>query len=292
MPKQLVFLSWATAATTVFATALVAPRASAHHSAGHGASEGVRAVTSLSAQSARASQRVGLLEEVTRTSDQPTGAATVGAVTSLAASFMPHPWFSFGAQFPWAFIDEGATTRHGYGDTTLEALLTPKDDRSDRQVPTFGLRVSLPTRSYELASDPGRIYSASPLFAFTRRYTTIYWQATALTTLESRPAGIAWDASAGLFWGVVSNAGFGAALGAWVDTRLSAHCKSPTGELDYCREGRVTERERPTGATRAYVLERVFYELGDFSLAAGMGLPLTSRRDFDITLSLGLERTF
>ena len=276
------------------ATLLIGPPAFAHHSPGNGASEGIRAVTSLSGQSAKASQRAKLLQEVTRTSNQPTGAATTAAVTSVAASFKAHAWLSLGGQFPWAVIDEGsdAPLRHGYGDTTLEALLTPHGDRSKHRVATFGFRVSLPTRSYELTADPGKVYTATPLFAFTRKYSALYWQATTLTTLESRPAGVAWDASAGLSLGIASERGFGASIGAWVDARILAYCESPTGALDYCKEGRVTERERPTGATRAYVLNQVFYGMGAFSAIAGMGLPLTARRDFDITLSLGLELAF
>ena len=272
----------------------LAPIALGHHAPGHGASEGIRAANSLAGRSARATERVMLLEELSAPTDQPAGAASLQSTTSLVGSVLLHPWFSLGAQLPWVVLNEagksGATT--GYGDTTLEAIVTPYGDWLRHRVPSFGVRVSLPTRSFELESDPGKTYAASPFAAFTRRYESLYWQAVLLSTLETRPAGWAWDMSAGLSAGYEVLPGLSLSLGGWVDTRVLAYCEAADGTSSYCKQGRVTERERPTGATRAYGLLNTAYAIGAFQLQAGAQLPLTPKRDFEYSGFLSVEWAF
>jgi hypothetical protein len=266
----------------------------AHHSPGHGASEGIRAANSLAGRSARASERVMLLEELSAPTDQPGGVASLQSTTSVVGSVLLHPWFSVGAQLPWVVVNEpgkGAVTA-GYGDTTLEAIVTPYGDWLRHRVPSFGVRVSLPTRSFELQADPGKTYAASPFAAFTRRYEYFYWQAVLLSTLEARPAGWAWDTSAGLSAGHELAPGLSIALGGWVDTRLLAYCETPDGTTSYCAEGRVTERERPTFATRAYGMLNAAYAIGSFQVQAGAQLPVTPKRDFSYAGFLSAEWTF
>lgn len=274
--------------------ALVPAIARAHHAPGHGASEGIRAANSLAGRSARATERVMLLEELSAPTDQPGGVASLQSTTSLVGSVLLHPWFSLGAQLPWVVMNEsgksGATM--GYGDTTLEAIVTPYGDWLRHRVPSFGVRVSLPTRSFELEADPGKTYAASPYAAFTRRYESFYWQAVLLSTLETRPAGWAWDTSAGLSAGYEIAPGLSLSLGTWVDTRLLAYCKDADGTSSYCEEGRVTERERPTFATRAYGLFNAAYAIGAFQLQAGAQLPLTPKRDFLYSGFLSAEWSF
>ncbi|HEY6815091.1 MAG TPA: hypothetical protein VI168_06090 [Croceibacterium sp.] len=268
--------------------------AAAHHAPGHGASEGIRAANSLAGRSARASDRVMLLEELSAPTDQPGGAASLQSTTSLVGSLLLHPWFSLGAQLPWVVVNEsgqsGSTT--GYGDTTLEAIVTPYGDWLRHRVPSFGLRLSLPTRSFELAADPGKVFAASPFAAFTRRYESFYWQAVLLSTLETRPAGWAWDMSAGLSAGYQVAPGLSLSLGSWVDTRLLAYCEDVDGTSSYCEEGRVTERERPTLATRAYGLLNAAYAIGALQLQTGVQLPLTAKRDFSYSGFLSAEWSF
>lgn len=272
----------------------LATSASAHHAPGHGASEGIRAANSLAGRSARATERVMLLEELSAPTDQPGGVSSLQSTTSLVGSVLLHPWVSVGAQLPWVVLNEsgesGMTT--GYGDTTLEAIVTPYGDWLRHRVPSFGVRVSLPTRTFELEADPGKTYAVSPFAAFTRRYDTFYWQAVLLSTLETRPAGWAWDMSAGLSVGNEVAPGLTLSLGSWVDMRLLAYCKAADGGTSYCEEGRVTERERGTFATRAYGLFNVAYALGALQLQAGVQLPLTPKRDFSYSGFLSAEWSF
>lgn len=266
----------------------------AHHAPGHGASEGIRAANSLAGRSARATERVMLLEELSAPTDQPGAAASLQSTTSLVGSVLLHPWFSLGAQLPWVVVNEsseaGVTT--GYGDTTLEAIVTPYGDWLRHRIPSFGVRVSLPTRSFELAADPGKTYAASPFAAFTRRYEFAYWQAVLLSTLETRPSGWAWDMSSGLSAGYEVLPGLSLALGTWVDVRLIAYCENTGGTSSYCEEGRVTERERHTLATRAYGLLNAAYAIGAFQLQAGAQLPFTPKRDFLYSGFLSAEWSF
>jgi hypothetical protein len=183
-------------------------------------------------------------------------------------------------------------TSMGYGDTTLEAIVTPYGGWLRHRVPSFGLRLSLPTRSFELQADPGKSYAASPFAAFTRRYESLYWQTVLLSTLETRPAGWAWDMSAGLSAGYELSPGLSLSLGGWVDTRMLAFCEAAHGSASYCEEGRVTERERPTFATRAYALLNAAYAIGAFQLQAGAQLPLTPKKDFLYSGFLSAEWAF
>lgn len=273
---------------------VVAGPARAHHSPGHGASEGIRAANSLAGRSARATERVMLLEELSAPTDQPGGSSSLTSTTSLVGSVLVHPWVSLGAQLPWVVMNQagetGTTT--GYGDTTLEAIVTPYGDWLRHRVPSFGLRVSLPTRTFELEADPGKSYAVSPFAAFTRRYESAYWQAVLLSTLETRPAGWAWDMSAGLSAGYELLPGLSLSLGGWVDTRMVAFCEAADGSASYCEEGRVTERERPTFATRAYALFNAAYAIGAFQLQAGVQLPFTPKKDFLYSGFLSAEWAF
>ncbi|HEU5077174.1 MAG TPA: hypothetical protein VFU02_23445, partial [Polyangiaceae bacterium] len=268
--------------------------AQAHHAPGHGASEGIRAANSLAGRSARATERLMLLEELSAPTDQPGGAQSLQSTTSLVGSVLLHPWFSLGAQLPWVVVNESSksTATTGYGDTTLEAIVTPYGDWLRHRIPSFGVRVSLPTRSFELVADPGKTYAASPFAAFTRRYESAYWQAVLLSTLETRPAGWAWDMSSGLSVGYEVSPGLSLALGTWVDVRLLAYCKNTAGSSSYCEEGRVTERERETFATRAYGLLNAAYTIGAFQLQAGAQLPFTEKRDFLYSGFLSAEWSF
>ena len=272
----------------------LAGAARAHHSPGHGASEGIRAANSLAGRSARATERVMLLEELSAPTDQPGGVSSLTSTTSLVGSVLVHPWVSLGAQLPWVVMDEAgkSSTTTGYGDTTLEAIVTPYGDWLRHRVPSFGLRVSLPTRTFELEADPGKSYAASPFAAFTRRYESAYWQAVLLSTLETRPAGWAWDMSAGLSAGYELAPGLSLSLGAWVDTRMLAVCEAADGSSNYCEEGRVTERERPTYATRGYALFNAAYAIGAFQLQAGVQLPFTPKKDFLYSGFLSAEWAF
>jgi hypothetical protein len=199
-----------------------------------------------------------------------------------------------GAQFPWVVVQESGESDlvTGYGDTTLEAILTPYAEWLEHRVASFGIRASLPTRSFELQADPGKTAAVSAFAAFTRRYDAVYWQAVLLSTLETRPAGWAWDMSGGVSAGYELGAGFSLSLGGWVDTRMLAYCKTPEGTSEYCEEGRATEQERPTLATRGYVLFNAAYSIGAFQLQAGMQLPFTPKKDFAYSGFLGAAWAF
>ena len=235
-----------------------------------------------------------LLEEFSAPTDQPGGVASLQSATSLLGSLLVHPWLSLGAQFPWVVLQETGKSdvTTGYGDTTFEAILTPYADWLEHRVASFGIRATLPTRTFELQADPGKTTAVSPFAAFTRRYDAAYWQVVLLSTLETRPAGWAWDMSGGASVGYEFGTGFSLGLGAWVDTRMLAYCKTPEGTSEYCEEGRATEQERPTLATRGYALLNATYSIGAFQLQAGAQLPFTPKRDFLYSGFLGAAWAF
>src|SRR5690606_11874054 len=83
----------------------------AHHAPAHTASEGLLTATSLAAESAQASQRLLLHGEVARETEGPHRVASTRYTSSLSGSFMPYPWLSLGARFPWVVVREAGTQR-------------------------------------------------------------------------------------------------------------------------------------------------------------------------------------
>lgn len=270
--------------------------AHAHHAPGHGPSESIRTLNGFSGRAPRAVQRALLLSEVVRSTAEPNlNAATIYTLSGLV-SVQPHPWLSVGLQAPLTVVDEdapGVATKSGYGDTRLELRLTPHGDKLVHRVLTLGINASFPTRTVRYQVDPGPLWAFAPLVAFTRSYDQLSWQAVLLAPLEHRRAGTALDASGAFIVQYRVLRPWSWALGALVDVRAASLCALPGGGQAWCREGRVTELDRETGATRGYVTAGTGVEIAEaWTLSASVQVPVTPRRDFDLAGSVGVEGRF
>lgn len=292
-PSQLVVIALALAAALV-----LAPRvAAAHHVAGHGSSEGVRSINSLGSRGGAARTRIMLLDEFSHS-----GAGIVPGQRnelSLLGEYAPIPSFSFGAQLPFLVIaeqpeDGPAQTSLGYGDTRAFVRFTPHADKLIHRTLTLALWASFPTRTVRSVVDTGRIWTVTPSVIFTRTYTRLYWQLLSVASVETRPAGVALDLSAGGQVGarVLDNKlSFGG--GVLVDVRATNACRGVDGDLRYCPGSRAGERDREVGSTRATALANLAWNIdARWALNLGVQVPLTPNRDFDVGLALGVSAVF
>ncbi len=276
------------------ALALLAPQlALAHHVPGHGSSEGVRSINSLGNRGGKVSTRILLLDEfVWQPSAQTPGLRNE---LSLLGEYAPLPAFSVGAQLPFTVIAEtGQTAAAGYGDTRAFVRFTPHADKLIHRTLTFNLTAGFPTRTVRVSVDPGRIWSVTPSAIFTRTYGEWFWQALALASVESRPAGVALDLSAGAQAGG-KFAGGKVALGGGVivDTRAANWCASAADTLEFCSRSRAGEAEREAGSVRATALATGSVNFSPrWALTFGVQVPFTVKRDFDLGLSLGVLAEF
>lgn len=272
--------------------ALAPTRATADHAPGHGASEAVRNLNSLGGGSGAAVSRILLLQEASssrRTSLSPHSAY----VTSVLGEYSPHRWFSLGVQLPLQIIDEElARPRAGFGSMRVLTRVTLHADKLFHRVLSFGVNATLPTRTVEFTTDPGLTWVVSPYAVFTRNYHRAFWQVLATSPIETRPAGTAIDLSAGAqggyrFWGKLAPS-----AGALATVRVASWCREVGGTTRWCRAGRVTEVERPLGATAVYVTAGLSWNFAAWGLlAASIQVPVTPARDFDLGGSLGLQAT-
>lgn len=286
----------------VLALALLLPaRALAHHVPGHGSSEGVRSINSLGGRGGAASSRLLLLDEFSHSG----GGLVPGQhnTLSLLGEYAPVPAFSFGLQLPFTVLAEQPIegpdrVRAGYGDTRVFARVTPFARKLIHRTLTLGVTASFPTRTVRGSVDPGRTWSVTPSIIFTRTYERLFWQLLTFASVESRPAGVALDLSAGGQVGGRLAAGkLALGAGALVDVRTVNACRSVEGELDYCAGSRAGEHERQVGSIRATGLATFawnFHQAKTASWALNLGLqvPFTPRRDFDVGASVGLQVVF
>jgi hypothetical protein len=264
--------------------------ARADHAPGHGASEAVRSLNSLGGGTGAAVSRIMLLQEA---SDSRTSTLTPhgGYVTSILGEYSPHAWFSFGVQVPLQIVDEPQVpARVGLGNLRVSTRVTLHADKLFHRILTFGVNATFPTRTVTFTTDPGRTWTTAPYAVFTRNYHRPFWQIFATVPIETRPAGTAIDLGVGAqggyrFWGKLAPS-----AGLLVNTRLASWCRRVDGGADFCREGRVTEIERPLGATALYVTGGLAWTFAPWgTLAASVQVPVTAVRDFDVGGSLGLS---
>lgn len=268
--------------------------AGAHHVPGHGSSEGVRSINSLGNRGGSASTRLLLLDEFAW---QPS-ALTPGLRNelSLLGEYAPAPAFSFGAQLPFTVISEfGNPASVGYGDTRAFVRVTPHADKLIHRVLTFNLVASFPTRTVRLSVDPGRVWSVAPSAIFTRTYMGWYWQAIALASVETRPAGIALDVSAGgQAGGKLADNKLALGGGVILDVRAANFCAS-AGDvpLAYCNRSRAGESQREPGSVRATALANASWSFNPrWAVTFGVQVPFTVKRDFDLGLTAGVQAVF
>lgn len=279
--------------------AVAAPTvARAHHVPGHGGSEGAKQINGVGGGSAQAQTRFFLLGEYARdsTSENPSHTTVVSGIAEVA----PHPWISLGVQAPLSIVAEDDVDRVkvGYGDTRAFVRFTPHGDKLVHRVLTLSLSASFPTRTFRFLSDPGRSWLVSPAITFTRTYSRLFWMVFANTSIETRPAGTAFEfgAAGQLGYRFFERRPLTPALGVLVDTRYLTLCEQVDGSSQVCPQGRVTERDRPLGATRVYLQAALSWRMAKFGerdqrsldLYASGQVAVTRRRDFDGGASLGL----
>ena len=276
---------------------LAPSRAWAHHVAGHGSSEGVRSINSLGSRGGSASTRLMLLNEFTHSSR--------GLVPgqrndlTLLGEYAPIPSFSFGVQLPFTIIAEQPVDapdhmQAGYGDTRAFIRITPFADKLIHRTLTVVVSASFPTRTVRSTVDPGRIWSVAPSLIYTRTYAKLYWQLLGFGAIESRPAGVALDLSAGgQIGGRMLDGKLAAGAGALIDVRAFNACRSVAGDLAYCPGNRAGEREREVGSTRATALATFAWNIDPrWSLNLALQVPFTPHRDFDVGASVGVSVVF
>ncbi len=270
----------------------VPARARADHVPGHGASDAVRTLNSLGGGTGAATSRVMLLQEAARSSR--TLAPNSSYTTSLLGEYAPHRWFSFGLQLPLQIVDEdGARARAGLGNVRVLTRLTLFPDKLFHRVLSFGINAGFPTRTVRFSVDPGKTWSQVPYLVFTRSWHRPFVQVFASTPIETRPAGTAIDVAAAAqggyrFLGVLTPS-----AGVLATTRVVSWCRDAGGDASFCKRGRVTELERPVGATAVYVTVGLSWAFTRWGLlAAAAQIPVTPKRDFDAAGTLSLQASF
>lgn len=268
--------------------------ARAHHVPGHGASEGLRTINSLNG-SGRAYSRVLLLNEFVYTGF----GLNPGLTNSLSVlgEWAPKPAFSIGVQAPLLIFrsqDTAGATRVGYGDTRVQLRFTPHASKLIHRVITFGVNVSIPTRTVRFTVDPGPVWGATPYIVFTRTYDTVFWQVLGLASVDARRSGTALNlAVSGQVGGRFLKNKLSPGVGVLVDSRVLNFCADADGGQQFCRESRAGEENRPIGATRATALATLAYTfVPRASLIASVQTPFTALRDFSFGWSLGIQGFF
>jgi hypothetical protein len=272
--------------------ALLPAIARADHLPGHGASDAVRTLNSFGGGTGAATSRVMLLQEASRSTQ--TLSPSSSYTTSLIGEYAPHRWFSFGMQLPLQVIDEdNARAKVGLGNVRVLTRLTLHADKLYHRVLTFGVNAGFPTRTVRFTVDPGKTWSQAPYVVFTRNYRRPFWQVFASTPIETRPAGTAIDVALAAqggyrFLGVLTPS-----AGLLMTVRTASWCRTPRGDSHFCRDGRVTEVDRPIGSTALYVtfgLSWAFTRWG--LLAAAAQVPVTPKRDFVAAGMLSFQASF
>lgn len=266
----------------------------AHHSPGHGPSEGLRALSALGTNSLPR-QRAALLLEVARTSAEPTlNTATTASITALLDVKVWERLYLSGA-VPVGIVREDLTqqAKFGQGDVRLGfQVALGSMARVDAASVTVGASVSIPTRTVRYELDPGRQWVYSPGVRYAATSGRLLWTAALLSPIEIRPAGVAWELSPAWGLGVRLVRAWTVSVGGALDVRVFNGC-SESGALVACPDGRPTELDRPVGAARLYGIVGSTLDLSEsWSLFGNGQIPLLARRDIEWSLSLGLEGRF
>lgn len=281
-------------AFSFLAALLSAPLAQAHHSPGHVGTESQK-VLMTSGSEPMPRQRVALVGEMMRSTDEPNlNTATLGGF-SLVGSIEVLPRLYLGAQLPLVFVQEASTQapfKSGYGDTRLTSQWLFGQSADGSSAWSLGLNASLPTRTIRFESDPGNQWGLTPLLSYTHQYQKFRFFGMLLLPFESRPAGLALEVSpsAGAAYQVLQ--AFSLALSVHADIRMLSVCSTPRGS-SVCQEGRASEHGRDWGATRVSGALTSWVDLSkNWSLFGSAQLPFTAKKDFEWGANLGLETRF
>lgn len=267
--------------------------ARAHHNVGHGASEGMRNLTTL-AGNPSPRQRAALMAQVSRGTEEPTlNTATTYATFALLDLRIVRRLY-LGAQVPFVLVDEDAHTemKAGLGDTTFSANLRVDSMKKKSARWTLGMNVTVPTRTIRYEADPGRQWTLSPGVRYGDAVDALFWYGLLSFPIETRPAGTAFDVSPAGGLGLRFFRKVSVSAGLNADIRAHTLCKTIDGN-EVCEEGRATEQNRPRGATRLYAHTALLYDISkNWSLFAGGQLPLSERRDVEWSAQMGAELRF
>lgn len=265
----------------------------AHHNVGHGASEGMRNLTTL-AGNPSPRQRVALMTQVSRGNDEPTLNTATSYTTSALVDVTLMRRLFLGAQLPFMIVDEDAYSgvKAGYGDTTFSINLRLDSMKDDGASWTVGANVSVPTRTVQFEADPGRQWTLSPGVRYSDAGGRLLWYGLLYFPVETRPSGTAFDISTAAGLGVRLFRKLSLTGGLNADIRAHTICKTFDGS-EVCAEGRVTETNRARGATRLYAHSVISLDLSkSWSLFGGVQIPLTARRDVEWSAQAGVEFRF
>ncbi len=275
--------------------------AHAHHTPGHGASEGVRTINSIGGTGGKALTRLLFLNETFYTGQGLNPG--INESLSVYAEYAPVAAFSFGVQLPFtvaAFADNDFRPQAGLGDTRVTFRVTPHASKLIHRVFTTGVNLSLPTRTVRYTVDPGRVLQVSPYALFTRTYDLLYWQVIGIAVIDHRPAGVALDLSAGGQIGSkLAKGKMTLGLGTILDVRLANWHAQPGGGYEFSTATRPGEGlvkssdERKIGATRAVGMLAMSIQTGKRSMiTATLQAPLSELQDFSVGGSIGFQMVF
>lgn len=284
--------------SVVVASALsVAAPAKAHHGPADGASDGLKTLNVLRTNVASTRSRLLLLTEASRSSPGTTPSPATSATFSALGEYSPWSWASLGVQIPYTVTapdgaHEGSEpVRHGLGNVRLLTSAVPL--RRAERATMLGLNVTLPTRTFTLPVDPGSVWVVSPLAVYAESSGDFGWQALLQTSIDGRPAGLAWELTAGWLGSHRATPSLTLSLGWLVDVRLLTWCAQPNGTQEPCSGGRATEVDRSQGTTRVHASAGGFWQLHEAGGARlGVQFPMTASRDFDFQVIAGYQLTF
>ena len=269
-------------------------QAQAHHSTGHGASESVRILNAFGTD-LKPRQRLALIEEVAKGTAEPDLNVATGYSTSalLQTHLLKGIYLSY--QLPLLFIDQldPNPLLVGLGDSRLGLQWNPGTDNNSSGSPwTLLFNLGIPTRTYKLATDPGRQWLLTGGMNYSRNFRNLSFYTLLLGSYEFRPAGGALDISPGFGIGASLTKRLQLNAGMNLDIRAINTCKLPNGS-EFCPNGRPSESEREVGATRAYGTLALSYELNrDWTIFGSGQLPFTAKRDIEWGANLGVEWRF
>lgn len=265
----------------------------AHHDVGHGASEGMRNLTTL-AGNPNPRQRAALMMQVSRGTDEPTLNTATTYATSALVDIQLLRRLYLGMQLPFVVVDEDAYdgVKMGLGDTTASANLRLDSMKNRTARFTLGVNVTAPTRTIRYETDPGKQWVVSPGLRYGGASDFLFWYGLLFFPVETRPAGTAIDVSPAAGLGVRFFKKLSLSAGLNADIRAHTICKTFDGS-EVCEEGRVTETNRPRGATRLYAHSALSLDLSKrWSLFGGVQIPLSQRRDVEWGAQAGAELRF
>lgn len=239
-------------------------------------------------------QRAALMTQISRGTEEPTLNTATTYATSALLDVRVLRRLYIGAQVPFVIVDEDSYdgVKSGLGDVTVSANYRLDSMKERKATWTLGMNVTTPTRTIKYEADPGRQWIFSPGIRYGGAAERLFWYGLLFFPIETRPAGTAFDVSPAAGLGVRFFRKLSLSAGLNADIRALTICKTFDGS-EVCQRGRVTEQNRPHGATQMYAHTALLFDLGKkWSLFGGGQIPLTERRDVEWSAQAGAEFRF